>query len=401
MEKHPPRFHRRPKDPGVANGPVASAMSTLIYDDKDVNDKTLQRKNEISPTEKQQQQQQQQWQQRDTTSTAQQQRNNNGSDASAIPTVALGEKELSINKQPLTLEQRVQQHNRECLLPSRNSMQSSNSNWAQDDEYYEDDFGDYDDYDDNKYDNKDDYDNNDDNDYPYDNHKQSLQSMPLPTSPLPTAPLLTAPLSTASPTAPPPTVSPQTASPPTAPPPTAFPPTTPPPTSPLPTTPLPTKYLPTVPKQTEPLPTVPTLTRLHRPCLHRSRTSPSAKLPPLMEYEEHIYSAIAIQSLCRGAMARAGLLFAHACVTEIQRHVRGCFSVKRCMEIHYDFPQFGLTGILFADLEYEEQMYSAVVIQSLCRGVIVRARLLRTHAKATAASSVTTTSMTTEIHPTR
>jgi hypothetical protein len=121
-------------------------MSTLIYDDKDVNEKTLQRKNKISPTEQQQQQQQQQWQQRNTTSTAQQQRNNNGSDASAISTVALGEKELSIYKQPLTLEQRVQQHNREYILASRNSMQSSYSNWAQDVDYYEDDFGDYHDY---------------------------------------------------------------------------------------------------------------------------------------------------------------------------------------------------------------------------------------------------------------
>jgi IQ calmodulin-binding motif len=65
-----------------------------------------------------------------------------------------------------------------------------------------------------------------------------------------------------------------------------------------------------------------------------------------MEYEEHIYPAIVIQSLCRGAMARAGLLFAHACATEIQRHVQGCFAVKRCMEILYDFPQFGLTAYL-------------------------------------------------------
>jgi hypothetical protein len=74
MEKRPPRFHRRPKDPGDDNRVDASAVSTLTYYEKDLNEKTLQRKNEISPTESQQQQQ---WQQHDTNSTAQQQRNNN------------------------------------------------------------------------------------------------------------------------------------------------------------------------------------------------------------------------------------------------------------------------------------------------------------------------------------
>jgi hypothetical protein len=49
MGKWPPRFHRRPKDQGVYNVLVASAVSTLAFDAKEMNEKTQQRKNKILP----------------------------------------------------------------------------------------------------------------------------------------------------------------------------------------------------------------------------------------------------------------------------------------------------------------------------------------------------------------
>jgi hypothetical protein len=58
MEKRPPRFHRRPRDPGIDDRLVAFAVSTLVYDVKERVEKTLQRKNEILPPKPQQQQQQ-------------------------------------------------------------------------------------------------------------------------------------------------------------------------------------------------------------------------------------------------------------------------------------------------------------------------------------------------------
>jgi hypothetical protein len=107
---------------------------------------------------------------------------------------------------------------------------------------------------------------------------------------------------------------------------------------------------------------------------------PPIKLPPLMEYEEQLQSAI---SLCRGAKAHAGLLLAHTCATEVQRHVRGYFSLSRRLEV----PRFGLTEELLADILQDmihvEQMDSAVVIQSLCLGAMACARLLFAHACAT------------------
>jgi hypothetical protein len=58
MVKRSPRFLRRPKDPGVDDGLVASAMTTLAFDVKEMNQKTQQRKSyEILPPEPQQRQQ--------------------------------------------------------------------------------------------------------------------------------------------------------------------------------------------------------------------------------------------------------------------------------------------------------------------------------------------------------
>jgi hypothetical protein len=58
MVKRSPRFHHRPKDPGVDDGLVASAMTTLAFDAKEIHEKTQQRKSyEILPPEPQQWQQ--------------------------------------------------------------------------------------------------------------------------------------------------------------------------------------------------------------------------------------------------------------------------------------------------------------------------------------------------------
>jgi hypothetical protein len=58
MVKRSPRFHRRPKDPGVDGRLVASAMTTLAFDAKEMNEKTQQCKSyEILPPEPPQQQQ--------------------------------------------------------------------------------------------------------------------------------------------------------------------------------------------------------------------------------------------------------------------------------------------------------------------------------------------------------
>jgi hypothetical protein len=75
MEKRLPRFHRRPKDPGVNDRLDASAVSTLVDDDKKPTETTQQRKNEISPTE---QQQQRQWQQQTAVYDGNSNDNNNG-----------------------------------------------------------------------------------------------------------------------------------------------------------------------------------------------------------------------------------------------------------------------------------------------------------------------------------
>jgi IQ calmodulin-binding motif len=390
MEKRPPRFHRRPKDPGNDDG-----------DDKDLNKKTLQRKNKISPTE---QQQQQQWQQHTTSISVQQ--------SNSAYKIIDGEWHI-LPLPPITLTPTTPQRKNE-ISPTEQQQQQQ---WQQ------------------RTTSSSVQRSNNHNNYhgamtlpqattPL-THRRLCRSVqgrtaPPPTTMTPTTttmPLTTTLLNTLSPPIPPPSMSL--------------------PSMPLPSTSVSSMLPPTahhriVPPQIEPPPIKPpqpclnqqrrTCTnqlRLNRPRRNRPRLNrprrkrprnhrprsyqprhhqpslqqpsltvfPPIKLPPLMEYEEQLHSAIAIQSLCRGAMARAGLLLAHTCATKVQRHVRGHFSLHRCLETRYNIPRFGLTEELLADimqdLEHEEQMDSAIGIQALCCGAMVRAKLSLAHACAT------------------
>jgi hypothetical protein len=76
MEKRPPRFHRRPKDPGIDDRLDASAVATLVDDDNKPTKTIQQRKdNEFSSPE---QQQQRQWQQQTAVTNSNSNDNNNG-----------------------------------------------------------------------------------------------------------------------------------------------------------------------------------------------------------------------------------------------------------------------------------------------------------------------------------
>jgi hypothetical protein len=273
MGERPPRFHRRPKDPGDGDGLDASAASTLAFDDKVLNEKTQQRKNELSPTE---QQQQQQWHQRATTtsSTAQQQWNN--------------------NREYTT---------RHCSSHSSDSDYHGDSNLDNND--YNDD-GDYEiDYDDaynecNGYSDEyeeycayGDYERYDGGDYIVIEDPWSLD---LPLLPMP-------PAQPVPPTLPvPPKPLPPTTLPLTKPPVATLPLTTPP----LSTPPLTAQTL-TTPLPTSAPPTEHRSSGLRRKQRKRARHRPLQPqlLPPLMEFEETIHAAIIVQSLWRGSLTRA------------------------------------------------------------------------------------------------
>jgi IQ calmodulin-binding motif len=67
-----------------------------------------------------------------------------------------------------------------------------------------------------------------------------------------------------------------------------------------------------------------------------------------MECEEQIYSAVVIQSFCRGATVRDDLLYFHTAATEIQRHVRSWFVCRGD-----NFDSFGE----FYKMMFEASMY--------------------------------------------
>jgi hypothetical protein len=190
MGERPPRFHRRPKDPGDGDGLDATAASTLAYDDNNLNEKTKQRKNEISPLE---QQQQQQWHGPNRTTNSSSTGHDDGLDAPAAPTLASDANEGNkakprrnryANMTDEQLRQVIREHQRQELLkmkekpPSNNNEDqtasgSSSSSFgvicaeemddsgSYDDNYYND-HDDYDDYD--GYDGHDDYDGYDGHD---------------------------------------------------------------------------------------------------------------------------------------------------------------------------------------------------------------------------------------------
>jgi hypothetical protein len=338
MGERPPRFHRRPKDPGNGDGLDASAASALAYDAKEVNEKTQQRKRyEISPLE---QQQQQQWHGPNQTANSSSTGHDDGLDAPTAPTLASDAKEGSKTKPRRTryadltdeqLRQVIREHQRQELLNMKEKQQSNNNEdqtsssfgiscveEMDDSDSYEDNYyNDHDDYDDyDGYDGYDDYDDDCPPDWycdgglgPYkiihdDPFTFTTDSFPPPS---PTQPIV------------PPMPMPSTQ---------PVPPTLPVPPKPLPPTPIMPMPLPqtTRPLATPP-PTTPPLTTpqlasappmaLPRTMLQLTKRPPTM-LMPLMEYEEQVHSAIIIQSYCRGTMARE-LLVAHAQVAEMQR----------------------------------------------------------------------------------
>jgi hypothetical protein len=173
MGERPPRFHRRPKDPGDGDGLDASAASTLAIDKREVKKKTQQRKNEISSLE---QQQQQQWHGPNRTDNSSSTGDDDWLGASAAPALVIDTKEGSKTTPPRTsyehltseqLRQLVREHQRQVC-----GLDKSNNNYHAD---YSGQFDNHDeDYYDNYYDNY--YDHYNDHDYDDDDDDDESQS---------------------------------------------------------------------------------------------------------------------------------------------------------------------------------------------------------------------------------